>query len=229
MPATAALADSVQMPEGASDLANEWSDLHFRTPINSPPRSHWRPAAALAVALLHIALLNGLLRHRVHGPAAQGQRIEVSFIERVAAPVPIKEAPHVPRTEHTPKAARTREPKSKSTLQAIEVAPQESAPLRLQLATDEWQQPATPLERNPQTRGTNPHLPGRTEPFVEGVRFNPPTSPEKVLRLISQKLFGGIDPDPCPAARERLANLESDRDRHAIEADLRALERYCKP
>ena len=63
---------------------------------------------------------------------------------------------------------------------------------------------------------------------MEGLRFTHNT-PEKVLRSIAIRLFGGVDPDPCPGARERLANLESNLDRYAMEADLRKVERYCRP
>jgi hypothetical protein len=71
-------------------------------------------------------------------------------------------------------------------------------------------------------------LPGRAEPFVEGFRISQRT-PEEVLRSIAIQYFGGVDPDPCPGARERLANLGSNLDRDAIDADLRKVERYCRP
>jgi len=228
MPGTTARADSQPMPGNAPERALQWSDLHFRPPIASQPLTRWRPAAALFVLLLHIALFTGLLLHRVQFPEAQESRIEVSFIERVAAPaLPAEEAVARP-TVRPSKVAPVHDAKRKPALQAVEVSPQELAPLRLHLAPDPWQQPAMPLEHNPLARRTSARLPGRAEPFVEGLRFTHNT-PEKVLRSIAIRLFGGVDPDPCPGARERLANLESNLDRYAMEADLRKVERYCRP
>lgn len=228
MPGTTARADAQPMPAHAPDRAIEWSDLHFRPPITRQPPTRWRPAAALFVLLMHIALFTGLLLHRVQIPVAQVRRFEVSFIERMAAPTHPAEETGAPPTARPSNVAPVLEAKPKPVLQAVEVSPREPAPLRLHLAPDPWQQAATPRGHDPLARRTLVRLPGRAEPFVEGLRFTQNT-PEAVLRSIALQYFGGVDPDPCPGARERLANLESNSDRHAIAADLRKVERYCRP
>ena len=228
MPGTTARAAPPPMPGNAPDGGLEWSDLHFRPPITRRPPTHWGPAAALFVLLVHVALFTGLLVHRVQLPDVQEVRIEVSYIERVAAPALAAEEADAPATARLSKLAPVRAAKRKPELQAVEVSPREPAPLRLHLAPDPWQQPATPPEQDPLARRPSVRLPGRDEPFVEGVRFTHNT-PETVLRSIAIEYFGGVDPDPCPGARQRLANLASNSDRYAIQADLRKVERYCRP
>lgn len=228
MPGTAAREGSPPMPANAPDQALEWSGLHFRPPITSQPISRWRPAAALFVLLLHIALFGGLLLHRVQFPDAKKRRIEVSFMERAAEPALPAEESVAPPTRRPSNVTPVGDAKRNPAMQAVDVSPQEPAPLRLHLTADPRQQPDTPPEHNPLARRPSARLPGRAEPFVEGVRFTEST-PEKLLRSIAIQVFGGVDPDPCPGARERLANLESSSDRYAIEDDLRKVERYCRP
>jgi hypothetical protein len=228
MHGTTAREGSLPMPANAPHRALEWSGLHFRPPITSQPISRWRTASALFVLLLHIALFGGLMFHRVQFPDAKIRRIEVSFIERVAEPaLPAEESvapPALRPSNVTPVGDARRRP----AMQAVEVSPQELASLRLHLTADPWQQPDTPPEQNPLARRPSARLPGRAEPFVEGFRFSQNT-PEEVLRSIAIQHFGGVDPNPCPGARERLANLGSNLDRDAIDADLRKVERYCRP
>ena len=228
MPGTTAREGFPPMPANASDPALEWSALHFRPPITSQPISRWRPAAALFVLLLHIALFGGLMLHRVQFPDAKERRVEVIFVERVAEPALPAEESVAPPTLRPSNVAPAGDATRKPAMQAVDVSPQELAPLRLHLTADPWQQPDMPPVQNPLARRPSAQLPGRAEPFVEGFRISQKT-PDEVLRSIAIQYFGGVDPDPCPAARERLANLGSNLDRDAMDADLRKVERYCRP
>lgn len=215
------------MPGNAPDRACEWSDLHFRPPITSQRQELWRSGVAVLVLVVHIALLTGLLLHKVRIPETQVLRFEVSFVDRVAAPaLPAKEV-GAPQTARPSQIAQVPDAKARPALQVVEVLPHEAEPLRLHLVQDPWQPPTTRLEHDPLARRPSDHLPGRAEPLVPGIRVESIT-PEMAIKHMG-KLFGAIDPDPCPGARERLANLESNRDHFATDADLRKVERYCRP
>lgn len=215
------------MPGNAPDRAGEWSDLHFRPPITSQQQELWRPVVAVLVLVVHITLLTGLLLHKVRIPETQVLRFEVSFVDSVAAPaLPAKELVAGP-TARPSKIAQVPDAKATPELQVVEALPNEAEPLRLHLVQDPWQPPTTTLEHDPLARHPGDHLPGRAEPFVPGIRVESIT-PEMAIKRLG-KLFGAVDPDPCSGARERLANLESNRDHLATDADLHKVERYCRP
>lgn len=72
-------------------------------------------------------------------------------------------------------------------------------------------------------------LPGRAEPYVEGIRLSRQLTPEQRLAMVGRLLFGGVDYNPCKEARNRMANARSEADRLDVDADLRIIEKNCRP
>lgn len=219
--------------EGESIDAQDWDNLHYGQRRSTRQYgSRWNLVILVAVVFLHL----GFIEYLFSGRAAIEQKtvsfddaLEITFIDREPTPTP--ELPSsdfkikkVAQSSHRQSSARG---KTDATMPADSRLETTSPTLRLTLDSDEWNSKPVLADRNPLKRQFVA-LPGRTEPFVQGIKFRNKLTPQQKLAMVG-KLFGAVDYDPCKEARNRMANAGSQMSEFEIEWDLRAIEHHCRP
>lgn len=207
----------------------------FSTPVRMSRSSGkgWQSLILLLVVLLHGLLIGYGVSWRStykKDTLLPYDALQVTFIDRVL--------PSRPRRQSVQKVDTTRSAFIRSR-NAAEIPMDDPVvdqdakkdigqPLRLTMDRDEWEiKPVigsrSLLDRQPIA------LPGRAEPYVEGIRFSRQLTPEQRLGMVGRMLFGGVDYDPCKEARNRMASARSQADRLDVDADLRIIEKNCRP
>lgn len=191
----------------------------------------WRRLIAVAVITLHVAGLMALAHLEGQSQKPAGQVLQISFITRPKpAPAPVIEIPATTAAPRMRAARAAATPSTALTAVSIPASKEEPAPLRLSLKNDEWAVVPPAATDHALTRPVFvDRLPGKAEAIVEGVHLAEEITPQKVVEGIGAFLFGARKVNFCDAARERLANRTSARNRLAIEEDLRYIERDCRP
>ncbi len=193
-------------------------------------QSGWNFAILAVVVMLHVGLIAYVfsLRTFVNGNVVADEALQVTFIDRI-----------LPTTEESSPSARvTKRPIDKNRSASTPAGKQEAfareeskadmpvSTLRLTLDNDEWQPALLATPDNP-LKKKYIALPGRAEPFVEGIKMAGTRSPRQKLAMVG-KLFGAVDHDPCDEARKRIASGRSQVDEIDLEADLRSIELHCR-
>ena len=101
------------------------------------------------------------------------------------------------------------------------------AQLRLHLQPDPWNSRSFADRKRPLER-TAFSIPGRAEPFMQGVRLHH-ASPKERLEAFAREHMGIVKYDACGEARRRLANAPSALDTLDLATDLETAERRCRP
>ena len=118
-------------------------------------------------------------------------------------------------------------PNTQTTTAANSAEEIQDTTLRLTLDKDEWNAAPVVAPKNPLQRQFIA-VPGRIEPFVDGLKFRKQLSPQQRLAMVA-KLFGAVEYDVCKEARKRMASGQSQMHDLDVEADLRSIERHCRP
>ena len=217
----------------AEDIRHtNWDHLLFsKKQTRTSDKTGWDLFVLAAVVFLHAGVIAGWFQWQElerPGMNVVQDTLEITFIERTVALEP----------EAAPSASGTKTVTMKRIMPLSGNAtdapvPAESgqqvssASLRLTIDNDEWNSPSVIPERNPLKRQYIA-LAGRSEPFVQGIKFRNKLTPQQKLAMVG-KLFGAVEHDPCAEARRRLASGQSQLHEIDLDADLRAIENYCRP
>ena len=217
------------------DEKDSWSLLHYhrQVPVQARPRSDFM--VLILAVFVHVGFIGYLFSWRA--PALQhaivdDDVLEVTFIDRASDAV-LKEAESRTATDknQNPKPVGRRlfaRPNTQTTTTANRAGEIQDTTLRLTLDNDEWNVAPVIVPKKLLQRQFIA-MPGRAEPFIHGIKLSNKPTPEQLLRQVGKQLFGAVDYDPCKEARNRMASGQSQMHDLDVEADLRSIERNCRP
>ena len=216
------------------DQSDSWSLIkyHRQAPAQTRPRSN------VIILLLAVSAHAGFIGYLFSWQAPTLQHVladhdvlEVTFIDRAPDAVVLKVDPRSAADKNKNKQLLSRRlfarPNTQTTTAANRAEEIQDAPLRLTLHNDEWNVAPAIVLKNPLQRQFIA-MPGRIEPFVDGLKFRKQLSPQQRLAMVG-KLFGAVEHDACKEARKRMASGQSQLHDLDVEADLRSIERHCRP
>ena len=216
------------------DQSDSWSLIkyHRQAPVQTRPRSN------VIILLLAVSVHAGFIGYLFSWQAptlqhvlADHDALEVTFIDRAPDAVVLKVDPRSAADKNKNKQLLSRRlfarPNTQTTTAANRAEEIQDAPLRLTLDKDEWNAAPVVAPKNPLQRQFIA-VPGRIEPFVDGLKFRKQLSPQQRLAMVG-KLFGAVEHDACKEARKRMASGQSQLHDLDVEADLRSIERHCRP
>ena len=216
------------------DEKDLWSLLDYRRQPLRQPKSRWVFAILIFAIVVHIGVIGYLFSWRVTAlqvALVNDEVLEVTFIDRTPEVVVLerKSRSATDKKQDTKPAQRKfpARPNSETIDAADYIEKAADTALRLTLDNDEWNLGPVIAPKNPLKRQFIA-MPGRAEPFVKGIKFRKQLSPQQRLAMVG-KLFGAVEYDACKEARSRLANGESQLHDIDLEADLRSIERHCRP
>lgn len=197
-----------------------------------PDNSRWPMLVLILVVLGHAGLGLYLTTWRNEMPPddvpADGA-MQVQFVDRAA--VPKQATPRQPvRSKLVPANESRFRPGIDLPTTPVHIdleAPAVPAQLRLHLLPDPWNSRSFADGKRSLDR-TAFSIPGRAEPFMEGIRPHQ-ASPKEKLEAFAREHMGIVKYDACGEARRRLANVPSALDALHLAADLEAVERRCRP
>lgn len=218
----------MESTEGQSiDAMDDWYSSVYRAKSARQQKPIWNLAILALVVCLHAGLIACLfsLRASVTDSVTEDEALQVTFIDRLYPSIP--EAPVSDRaSQDETSKSRVIETATPKQVVSEQMQLDERPAMRLTLDADEWQPLPIAAPKNPLNRQYIA-LPGRSEPFVEGIKMAGTRSPRQKLAMIG-KLFGAVDYDACDEARKRMASGRSQVDEVALESDLRAIELHCR-
>ncbi len=216
------------------DEQDAWSLLHYHRPALVQAKPRWNFAVLILAIFVHIGVIGYLFFWR--GTAFQYASInddvlEVTFID----PIPLATPLEVESSSVTDKKLNTKpisrrflsKPDIETTTVAGNIEETTHTALRLTLDSDDWNPAPANAPKNPLKRQFIA-MPGRAEPFVSGIKFRKQLSPQQRLAMVG-KLFGAVEYDACKEAKSRMASGQSQMHDLDVEADLRLIERNCRP
>ena len=212
---------------------NDWGSLlHHHRPSAIQARPRWDFVILVIAVFVHVGFIGYLFSWRAtalqHALTKDGV-LEVTFIDRVPSLLAVESPSALNKNQNTKPVSRRFLSKTNTettvTPSSIEEAP--NIPLRLTLNADEWSPAPIMVPKNPLKRQFIA-MPGRAEPFIQGIKLRDKLTPEQKLKMIG-KLFGAVEYDPCKEAKNRLASGGSQNSEFEIEWNLRAIEHHCRP
>ena len=216
------------------DGNNTWSLLHYRrqAPVQARPRSDF--IILILAVFVHVGFIGYLFFWRA--PTFQhtfvdDDALEVTFIDRASDAELLEVDPRSAADKHKNKQLLSRRlfarPNTQTTTVSSSAEEIQDSTLRLSLDIDEWNVAPVIVPKNPLQRQFIA-MPGRVEPFVKGIEFRKQLSPQQRLAMVG-KFFGAVEYDACKEARNRMASGQSQMHDLDVEADLRSIERHCRP
>lgn len=216
------------------DEKDSWSLLHYRrqTIVQARPRSAF--VILILAVFVHVGFIGYLFSWRA--PTLQYDLInddvlEVTFIDRASDTVVMEVEPRsaTDKNQNTKPAIRRllARPNTQTATVANSAEEIQDTTLRLTLDKDEWNAAPVVAPKNPLQRQILA-MPGRAEPFVNGIKFRKQLSPQQRLAMVG-KLFGAVEHDPCKEAKNRMASGQSQLQELDVEADLQAIAHHCRP
>ncbi len=216
------------------DEKDSWSLLHYhrQAPVQARPRSDFM--ILILAVFVHVGFIGYLFSWRA--PTLQHDLInddvlEVTFIDRASDAVVMEVEPRsaTDKNQNTKPAIRRllARPNTQTATVANSAEEIQDTTLRLTQDNDEWNVAPVIVSKNPLQRQFIA-MPGRVEPFVKGIKFRNQLSPQQRLAMVG-KLFGAVEYDACKEARNRMASGQSQMHDLDVEADLRSIERNCRP
>ena len=216
------------------DETDFWSQLHYRHQPLPQAKPRWVFAILVFVIVVHIGVIGYLFSWRISAlqvAFVDDDVLEVTFIDRTPEAVVLEsESRSATDKNQVTKSAQRKfqvRPNSEMINSTASIEHVTDSPLRLTLDNDGWNVAPVIAPKNPLKRQFIA-MPGRAEPFVEGIKFRTQLSPQQRLAMVG-KLFGAVEYDPCKEARSRMANGSSQLNDIDLEADLRSIERHCRP
>ena len=216
------------------DQSDSWSLIkyHRQAPVQTRPRSN------VIILLLAVSAHAGFIGYLFSWQAPTLQHVladhdvlEVTFIDRAPNAVVLKVDPRSAgdKNQNTQPAIRRLLARPNTQIATVANSAEEiqDTTLRLTLDKDEWNVAQAIVLKNPLQRQFIA-VPGRIEPFVDGLKFRKQLSPQQRLAMVG-KLFGAVEHDACKEARKRMASGQSQLHDLDVEADLRSIERHCRP
>ena len=216
------------------DENDSWSLLHYRrqAPVQTRPRSD--VIILLLAAFAHAGFIGYLFSWRaptLQHALVHDTALEVTFIDRAPDALVLEIEPRSAAGKNQNKQLLSgrlfARPNTQTTTAANRAEEIQDTTLRLSLDTDEWNVAPAIVLKNPLQRQFIA-VPGRGEPFVKGLKFRKQLSPQQRLAMVA-KLFGAVEYDVCKEARNRMASGQSQMHDLDVEADLRSIERHCRP
>ena len=207
-------------------------DYRSQAPVQARPRSHFI-ILILAVSV-HAGFIGYLFSWRpptLQRAVVDDNVLEVTFIDRASDAELLEVDPRSAADKHKNKKTLSRRQLARPNTQTTKVSRSaeeiQDSTLRLSLDIDEWNVAPVIVPKNPLQRQFIA-MPGRVEPFVKGIEFRKQLSPQQRLAMVG-KLFGAVEYDACKEARNRMVSGQSQMHDLDVEADLRSIERHCRP
>lgn len=219
--------------DGENSDVMDWGGLLYKQSRSAGRhKSRWNLLILSTVIFVHAGFIGYLFSWRVairDNILMLDDALQVTFIDRVPTPGPEQQSSN---SKNNNVAIKTRRQPARNratdTLKDADNNAENSSPaLRLSLESDEWNAEPIATLKHPLKRQFIP-LAGRAEPFMHGIKLANKLSPRQKLQMVG-KLFGAVDYDPCNEARNRMASGSSQINEIDLEADLRAIERHCRP
>lgn len=213
---------------------NTWSLLYYRrqAPVQARPRSDF--AILILAVFVHAGFIGYLFSWRaptLQHALVDDDVLEVTFIDRAPNAVLLEVEPRSTADKNKNKKLLSRRlfarPNTQTTTVVNSAEETQDSTLRLSLDADEWNVAPVIVSKNPLQRQFIA-MPGRAEPFIKGIKFRKQLSPQQRLAMVG-KLFGAVEYDACKEARNRMASGQSQMHDLDVEADLRSIERHCRP
>lgn len=213
---------------------NTWSLLDYRrqAPVQARPRSDF--AILILAVFVHAGFIGYLFSWRaptLQHALVDDDVLEVTFIDRAPNAVLLEVEPRSTADKNKNKKLLSRRlfarPNTQTTTVVNSAEETQDSTLRLSLDADEWNVAPVIVSKNPLQRQFIA-MPGRAEPFIKGIKFRKQLSPQQRLAMVG-KLFGAVEYDACKEARNRMASGQSQMHDLDVEADLRSIERHCRP
>ncbi len=216
------------------DENDSWSLLHYDRPSPVQTRPRLDVIILILAVFVHVGFIGYLFSWRAptfQHALANDDVLEVTFIDRASDAV-LKEAESRTATnknQNTKPAGRRLFARPNTQTATVPNSAEEiqDTTLRLTLDDDEWNVAPVISPKNPLKRQFIA-MPGRAEPFVNGIKFRKQLTPQQRLAMVG-KLFGAVEHDPCQEARKRMASGQSQLHGLDVEADLRLIEQHCRP
>lgn len=216
------------------DENDTWSLLHYHRQalVQARPRSDF--AILILAVFVHAGFIGYLFSWRA--PTLQHALInndvlEVTFIDRASDAELLEVEPRSAADKNQNKKPLSRRlfarPNTQTTTAANSDDEIQDTTLRLTLDNDEWNAAPVLSPKNPLQRQFIA-MPGRAEPFVQGIKFRKQLSPQQRLAMVG-KLFGAVEYDACKEARNRMTSGQSQLHELDVDADLRAIAHHCRP